>query len=111
MSIYVEQGPAALRVGKYWVGVASGNRYARKLRRTPEAAMKDAAKMEPKRLNETSPMKKPLLKLEEKPCGDVWLHVTPAKGPLASVNLGKRGDHRKPSIVQHALLAAIAEQE
>lgn len=56
-------------------------------------------------------MKKPLLKLEEKPCGDVWLHVTPEKGPLASINLGKRGDHITPSIVHRALLAAIHEQE
>ena len=56
-------------------------------------------------------MKNQLLKLEEKPCGDVWLHVTPTKGPKASINLGKRGDHVKPSIVHTALLAAIAEQE
>ena len=55
-------------------------------------------------------MKKPLLKLEEKPCGDVWLHITPKKGPLASINLGKRGSHINPSIIHQSLLVAIEEQ-
>lgn len=54
-------------------------------------------------------MKKPLLKLEEKMSGDIWLHVTPKKGPLASINLGKRGNHLKPSIVHSSLQHAIAE--
>lgn len=54
-------------------------------------------------------MNKPLLELEEKPCGDVWLHVMPAKGPQASINLGKRGDHVNPSIVHRSLISAIEE--
>jgi hypothetical protein len=42
----VIQGPAAIRVGRYWLGVASGNRPAKNLRRTPERAIKDAVAIE-----------------------------------------------------------------
>jgi hypothetical protein len=44
----VIKGPAAVAVGKYWVGVATGNRYCKKLRRTVEKALEDAEKLEPK---------------------------------------------------------------
>lgn len=50
LSANVIKGPAAIgQVGhqmKYWVGVASGNRYCRHLRRTPERAIEDAEKIE-----------------------------------------------------------------
>lgn len=40
-------GPAAIAVyNSYWIGVASGNCYCSKKRRTPEAAIKDAEKKE-----------------------------------------------------------------
>lgn len=40
--IRVEVGYCALKVGRYWVGVAWGNRWARKHRRTAERALRDA---------------------------------------------------------------------
>lgn len=50
MTIYVIKGPAAIgQVGyqlRYWVGVASGNRYCKYLRRTPEKAIEDATRLE-----------------------------------------------------------------
>lgn len=46
MIINVIQGPAAIAVGRYWIGVASGNRYCEKRRRTPEKALEDARKKE-----------------------------------------------------------------
>jgi hypothetical protein len=45
--INVLQGPCALALGRYWIGIASGNRYAKKRRRTPERALEDAWRMEP----------------------------------------------------------------
>jgi hypothetical protein len=38
----VIKGPAAIRIGKYWKGCASGNIWATKLRITPERAIEDA---------------------------------------------------------------------
>jgi hypothetical protein len=46
--INVIKGYAAIAVGKYWVGVASGNQYCKKLRRTSDRALSDAAKKEKK---------------------------------------------------------------
>lgn len=40
------KGPAAVAYGKYWVGVASGDRYCKKHRRTLEKALEDAEKKE-----------------------------------------------------------------
>jgi len=40
------EGPCAIRVGKYWVGVASGNRRSCNYRRTVEKALEDAKKLE-----------------------------------------------------------------
>ncbi len=44
--IDVIRGPVAFRIGKYWVGVASGNRYTRQHRKTAQRALADAAKLE-----------------------------------------------------------------
>ena len=44
--IDVIKGPAAIAVGKYWVGRASGNRFCKKRRRKPESAIKDAQRIE-----------------------------------------------------------------
>ena len=46
MSTDVIVGPCALRIGKYWVGVASGNKYCSKQRRTKQKALDDAEKIE-----------------------------------------------------------------
>jgi len=46
MSFYVEKGPVAIRVGKFWLGYASGNRSSKKLRRTARKALEDATKLE-----------------------------------------------------------------
>lgn len=46
MTFRVIIGPAAIHVGRYWVGVASGNYYAKQRRRTWQAAMADARKLE-----------------------------------------------------------------
>ncbi len=43
-SFFVHSGYAAIRVGKYWVGCASGNRSTDRLRMTPEKAIEDAKK-------------------------------------------------------------------
>jgi hypothetical protein len=43
---YVHKGPAAIRVGKYWRGYASGNAACTALRTRPEAAIRDARKLE-----------------------------------------------------------------
>lgn len=45
--IDIVKGPAAIKVGKYWVGVASGNQWCKKRRRKPDKAIKDAKKLEP----------------------------------------------------------------
>ena len=47
-SLFVHIGPAAIRVHGGWVGVASGNRRAGRVRRTPERALRDAQKIEAK---------------------------------------------------------------
>lgn len=39
-------GPVAVRIGRYWVGVASGNRYSAKRRLSWKTALADAEKME-----------------------------------------------------------------
>ena len=44
--INIIEGPVAVSVGKRWIGIASGNRRAAKLRRTQEQAFEDAKKME-----------------------------------------------------------------
>ena len=41
-------GPVALKLNSGWVGVASGNRYSEKTRRTPEKAIQDAIKISQK---------------------------------------------------------------
>ncbi len=46
MTTTVINGPAALRVGRYWVGVASGNKYATRKRRTVAKALADARTLE-----------------------------------------------------------------
>jgi hypothetical protein len=43
--IDVISGLCAVKVGRYWQGCASGNRWAKERRRTVEAALKDAEKM------------------------------------------------------------------
>lgn len=45
-SLFVHIGPVAIRPGKYWIGVASGNRFCTKQRRTASRAIEDARKME-----------------------------------------------------------------
>lgn len=42
MSFYVHSGHAAVRVGRYWIGYASGNRTTFQRRRTAEHALADA---------------------------------------------------------------------
>ena len=49
MSLQVIKGPIAVRCFRYWIGYASGNRVTSKRRRTAEAALKDAAKLEQSR--------------------------------------------------------------
>lgn len=45
-------GHVALRSGRYWVGVASGNRYCTRLRRTPERALADAQRLERRKVTD-----------------------------------------------------------
>jgi hypothetical protein len=47
-SVNVITGPVALKLNSGWVGVASGNRYSKKTRRTPEKAVQDAIKLDKK---------------------------------------------------------------
>ena len=48
-------GPVALRSGRYWIGVASGNRYCTSLRRTAERALSDARVLESTLTPEATP--------------------------------------------------------
>jgi hypothetical protein len=41
-------GPISLKLNSGWVGVASGNQYSEKTRRTPEKAIQDAIKLDKK---------------------------------------------------------------
>ena len=44
--IDVQRGPVAVRIGRYWIGVASGNIYSQKKRRDPDRAISDAMRLE-----------------------------------------------------------------
>src|ERR1035437_399878 len=44
-TLVVHEGCAAVRVGKYWVGVAAGNHWAPYNRRTSKAALADAERL------------------------------------------------------------------
>jgi len=46
MNYFVHIGPAAIAVGRFWIGVASGNRHCSRLRRSSEQALRDAQKLE-----------------------------------------------------------------
>lgn len=50
----------------------------------------------------------PLLQLQRTE-GTLWLHVTPAKGPVAAINIPSINSPER-SIVRRALIAALEEQ-
>jgi hypothetical protein len=50
-SVNVITGPIALKLNSGWVGVASGNRYSEKTRRTPGKAIQDAIKISQKHIS------------------------------------------------------------
>ena len=45
-NVRVDKGPAAIRIGRYWMGCATGTRWTMKFRTTPERALEDAKRLE-----------------------------------------------------------------
>jgi len=43
---YVHEGPAVIRVGSGWLGYASGNRPCAQVRRSADAALNDARRLQ-----------------------------------------------------------------
>lgn len=55
-----------------------------------------------------TPAAVPQLRLERKPCGDCWLHMSAPSGNRASINLGQRGAMNDISIVGRVMVEIAA---